>query len=173
MTKDFSSTDTSEVSLVNLFSLYGAYERNTLNDRQFSTKGSFLKFSLRAGYGSESYSPGSTRSDSEREDKLLLVFGTLRKHGYMPLNEGFSLGYHYVMHAEFKPLLSNYFSSIIEAPAFQPNLITKSLFMENYRANQYIGVGLMPVYAFGKNMHAKWKYMAIFLLQEILQGCRK
>jgi NTE family protein len=89
--------------------------------------------------------------------------------GYIPLNRGVILGYHYVLHAEFKPLLSNYFSSIIEAPAFQPNLITKAIFMEEYRANQFIGVGLMPIYSFGKNMHAKMEVYGFFPVQEILR----
>ncbi len=170
MTKDFSSTDTAEVSLVNLVSAYGAYERNSLNNRQFSTRGVFLKFSLRAGYGSEFYSPGST-SDQVLNEKLNYYWFSARfeNTGYLPLKGGFSLGYHYVMHAAFKPLLSNYFSSIIGAPAFQPNLLTKALFMENYRANQYIAVGLMPVYSFGKNMHAKLEAYGYFPVQEILR----
>jgi len=60
MTKDFSSSDTSDVSVVNLVSLYGAFERNTLNNKQVATVGTFSKFSFRVGYGSESYAPGST-----------------------------------------------------------------------------------------------------------------
>jgi NTE family protein len=170
-TKDFSSTDTADISLVNLVSIYSAYERNSLNNRQFSTRGVFLKFSLRAGYGSEYYSPGST-SEQLLNEKLNYYWFSARfeNTGYVPLKKGFSLGYHYVMHAGFKPLLSNYFSSIIDAPAFQPTLITRSLFMENYRANQYIAVGLMPVYSFAKNMHAKLEAYGYFPVQEILMG---
>ena len=170
MTKDFSSTDTADISLVNLISLYAAYERNSLNDRQFSTKGTFLKLSLRAGYGTEDYLPGSTSSQVLNEKKNYYWFSArLENTSYIPLKRSFSLGYYYVMHAGFKPLLSNYFSSIIEAPAFQPNMITKSLFMENYRANQYLAVGLMPVYAFSRNMHAKLEMYGYFPVQEILR----
>jgi NTE family protein len=88
---------------------------------------------------------------------------------YLPLNRGFIFGYHFVMHADFKPLLSNYFSSIIEAPSFQPNLITKTLFMEEYRANQYLAVGIMPAYSISKNMHAKLEAYGYFPVQEILR----
>ena len=70
------------------------------------------------------------------------------------------------MQATFKPLLTNYFSTIIEAPVFQPNLITKALFMEDYRANQFIAVGLMPVYTISeKTCMPKWKHMAFFLFR--------
>ncbi len=169
MTQDFTSGDTAEVSVVNLISLYGAFERNSLNDRQFSTKGAFLKFSLRGGYGSEDYSPGST-SDLLLNEKLNYFWFSARFEdtGYLPLKRDFILGYHYVMDVSFKPLLSNYFSTIIEASAFQPNLITRSIFMEEYRANQYIGVGLMPVYSFGKNLHAKLEAYGYFPVREVL-----
>lgn len=39
MTRDFSSTDTSELSNTNLFSAYVASDRNTLNNKQFPTEG--------------------------------------------------------------------------------------------------------------------------------------
>lgn len=170
MTTNFTSSDTSEVSMVNLVSLYGAFEKNTLNNRQFSTRGSYLKFSVRVGYGSESYNPGST-SEQVLNEKISYTWISARfeNTGYVPFQKGFSLGYHYVMDIGFKPLLSNYFSTIIEAPAFQPNLITRTLFMENYRANQFIAVGLMPVYSFGKNMHAKLEAYGYFPVQEILR----
>jgi NTE family protein len=129
-----------------------------------------LKFSLRAGYGSEEYLPGSTSGQVLNENLHYYWFSArFENTSYIPLKSGFSLGYHYVIHAGFKPLLSNYFSSIIEAPAFQPNMITKSFFMENYRANQYLAVGLMPVYAFGRNMHAKLEMYGYFPVQEILR----
>lgn len=171
MTKDFSSNDTSEVSTINLVSLYGAFERNTLNNKQFATEGVFTKFSLRVGYGSESYAPGST-SDVVLNEKMNYYWfsAQFESSGYLPLKGDFSLGYHYEMHAAFKPLLSNYFSTIIEAPAFQPNLITRTLFMEEYRANQYIALGLMPVYSFGSNMHAKLEAYGFFPVQEVLRG---
>ena len=171
MTRDFSSDDTSEVSMVNLVSLFGAFERNTLNNKQFATEGAFIKFLVRVGYGSESYAPGST-SDVVLNEKMNYYWlsAHLKGTGYLPMKGDFSLGYHYEMHAAFKPLLSNYFSTVIEAPAFQPNLISRTLFMEEYRANQYIGLGLMPVYSFGSNMHAKLEAYGFFPLQEVLRG---
>jgi NTE family protein len=173
MTKDFSSSDTSEVSVINLVSLYGAYERNSLNNRQFSTKGTFTKFSLRAGYGSESYFTGST-SDLLLNEKMNYYWFSARFETtrYLPLKRNFIFGYHFVVHADFKPLLSNYFSSIIGASAFQPNLITKTLFMEEYRANQYIAAGIMPVYSISKNMHAKLEAYAYIPVQEILRDAK-
>jgi len=173
MTKDFTSGDTSDVSVINLVSLYGAVESNTLNNKQFATGGTHRKFSLRLGYGAESYSPGSTAQEIlNRKLNYYWLSARIENTGYIPIKGSFSLGYHYILQATFKPLLSNYFSTIIEAPVFQPNLITRGLFMEQYRAHQYLGAGLMPVYSFSRQLHAKLEAYGYFPVQEILRDSR-
>ncbi len=169
MSRDFSSTDTSEVSNVNKVSLYVASERNTLDNKQFATEGTHRIHSVRAGYGVESYYPGSTAEAENNEKKSYYWLSVrLENYGFIPFRGSFSLGYHFRVQATFKPLLSNYYSTIIEAPFFQPNVITKGLFMEHYRANQFFAVGLMPVYKFSKQLHAKLEAYAYFPVQEIL-----
>jgi NTE family protein len=170
MTKDFSSEDTSEVSTVNLLSLYVAAERNTLNNKQFSTSGTFRNLGLRWGYGIEYYKPGSTAlTDDNKTINYFWFTGRYENKGYIPLKGSFSLGYHTVIHATFKPLLNNYYSTIIEAPAFRPNIITQALFMEQYRAYQYIAAGIMPLYAFSEQLYAKAEAYAFFPVQQILR----
>ena len=170
MTKDFSSNDTSDVSNVNLMSVYVAGERNTLDNRQFATNGGYRKLSIRFGYGIESYIPGSTSQNMINEKLNYLWFTAIYENtAYIPLKGSLSLGYHFLMQATFKPLQSNYFSTIIEAPVFQPNIITKGLFMEHYRAHQFIAAGLMPVYKFTRKIHAKMEAYAFFPVQEILK----
>jgi NTE family protein len=170
MTREFSSTDTSEISNINLLSGYLASERNTLNNKQFPTEGTHRIHSLRVGYGLEGYHPGSTAGDQQNEKKNYIWFSArFANTGYVPLKGAFSLGYLIQAEATFKPLLSNYFSTIIEATAFQPNMITKGLFMEHYRANQFVAVGLMPLYNFRKQVHAKLEAYAFFPVQEILR----
>ncbi|MEN8156428.1 MAG: patatin-like phospholipase family protein [Bacteroidota bacterium] len=170
MTKDFTTNDTSDVSLVNLVSIYGSVEKNTLNNKQFATKGGCSKFIIRAGYGNESYTPGSTSGGvTGKRQNYYWISTRFENRGYLPMKGSFSLGYHYIMQATFKPLMTNYYSTIIEAPAFQPNLITKGLFMEHYRAQQFIGAGLMPLYSFNRNVHAKLEAYAFIPVQEILR----
>lgn len=171
MTKDFSTDDTSDVSNVNLLSIYVAGISNTLNNKQFSTEGTYRKLSLRFGYGIESYDPGST-SEGDINEILNYFWFTAQyeNKGYIPLKGSLGLGYHYLMHATFKPLLNNYFSTLIEAPVFQPNIISKGLFMEQYRAYQFIAAGLIPVYSFNKQIHIKMEAYAFFPVQEIMRG---
>lgn len=169
MSKDFSSSDTSDVSKVNLMSIYGAMERNTLNNKQFSTQGTYRKLALRAGYGLELYFPGSTSQEILNErNSYFWITAIFDNIAYLHIKGPFTLGYYYTLHATFKPLLSNYYSTIIEAPVFRPTIISKSLFMEKYRDNQYIAAGLMPVYSFSQKLHAKLEAYAFFPVQEIL-----
>ncbi|NOR33494.1 MAG: hypothetical protein GQ579_02315, partial [Bacteroidales bacterium] len=44
------------------------------------------------------------------------------------------------------------------------------LFMEHYRAHQFIAAGLMPVYKFSERLHAKLELYSYFPVQEILMG---
>lgn len=170
MSREFSSTDTSEISNVNLLSAYLASDRNTLNNKQFPTEGKQSLHSLRVGYGLEGYTPGSTSEARQNERMNYVWFSAKFKNvGYIQMGSFFSLGYHVQAEATFKPLLSNYFSTILESTAFQPNLITKGLFMEHYRANQFIALGLMPVFNFRKQVHAKLETYAFFPVQEILR----
>ncbi len=171
MTKDFSSEDTSEISNVNLLSAYVAAERNSLNNKQFSTDGSYRKLGLRFGYGAETYQPGSTSLQQNGETLRFFWFtGRFQSTGYLPLKGDFSLGYYFQMEATFKPLLNNYFSTIIEATAFRPNLITQGLFMENYRAHQFVAAGLMPLYAFSDQLNLKLETYGYFPVQKILSN---
>ena len=119
----------------------------------------------------ESYYPGSTSQVENNEKKNYYWWSVkLENFGYIPLKGSFSMGYHLRVQATFSPLLSNYYSSIIEAPVFQPNLISKGLFMEHYRAHQFIAAGLMPVYKFSERLHAKFELYSYFPVQEILMG---
>lgn len=170
LTNDFTSTDTSEVSNVNKVSFYLANERNSLNNRQFASKGTHRVSSIRVGYGLEKYIPGSTSPEQINvKNDYYWISARFENCDYIPLKGRFSLGYYITAEATFKPMLSNYFSTIIEAPVFQPNMITKGLFMEHYRAYQFMAVGLMPVYNFTRQFHAKIELYAYFPVQEILR----
>ncbi|HER07736.1 MAG TPA: hypothetical protein ENO20_02395 [Bacteroides sp.] len=169
MSREFTTEDTSDVSNVSLMSLYVASETNTLNNKQFATSGERKKLAIRAGYGIESYTPGST-ADRILDERLNYFWfsATMEQMDHIPLGNRFRLGYYYLMQATFKPLQVNYLSSIIEAPVFRPNVITKSMFMKGYRAHQFIAAGIMPLYEINQQIHAKIEAYAFFPVQEIL-----
>lgn len=50
------------------------------------------------------------------------------------------------------PLFSNYYSSLLMAPAFYPLQDSKSLFLENFRASSYLAGGLKNIYSLKRNL---------------------
>lgn len=170
MTKDFTTDDTSEVSLINKVSVYGAVGKNTLDNKQFAVSGTFRKFTLRAGYGNEVYMPGSTSDiQTDKRKNFFSLSARFENTSYISLQGGFSLGTHLLVQSTFKPLLSNYYSTMIEAPVFRPNLVTRGLLMEEYRAHHFIAAGLMPTWSFSRQAHAKLELYAFVPVQKILR----
>jgi len=170
-----------DASRVNLMDLKPGQEtmfigyQQTCDSANFSWTGDTLVMTILEENGElfagENYSPGSTSVTAQNEKINYVWFSAKFKNiGYIPLGSAFSLGYLIQAEATFKPLLSNYFSTILEATAFQPNVVTKSLFMEHYRANQFLALGLMPVYNFRQQVHAKLEAYAYVPVQEILRG---
>ncbi|HDR68596.1 MAG TPA: hypothetical protein ENN61_06040 [Bacteroidaceae bacterium] len=168
--RQFESTDTSDVSSLNQVSSYFAVKSSTLDERQFACSGDFRKIAVRAGYDSEIYKPGSTSLIETNQRKNYFWFSARYEDiSYIDLTPHFTLGTSLILQAAFKPLLSNYYSTIIEAPVFNPNIVTTRLFLENYRANQFISVGIMPVLKISKQIHVKLEAYAFVPVQEILK----
>jgi NTE family protein len=52
-----------------------------------------------------------------------------------------------------KDLFSNYRSTKLNAPGFNPTPHSKSLFIENFHSNNYFGGGVNTIVNFGSNLH--------------------
>lgn len=157
--------DRSTYSILNFSSIY---ENNTLNDKQYPVSGkrNFLTFQYLLGIESYQY-PDSTGYLS-KDDKGLSYFqlsGGLEY--YSPINDNWILG----TKAEFvfnnKRLLDNYSASIIQAPAFAPTLHSKSIFNEGYRSNQYMALGITPIWKINPSMFLRSEAYGFFPLTMI------
>ncbi|MFZ5939118.1 MAG: patatin-like phospholipase family protein [Bacteroidota bacterium] len=169
--KNFLSTDTADNSNINQLTSYLSAEKNTLNDKQFASEGKLRKSSVRLGYGTESYIPGSTGDFLVRSRAN---FWTLeffyRDMAYYRLNRKFSLAYFVEAELMFRPLLSNYYSTIIEAPAFNPGFFTQALFLEKYRSYQYLVLGAIPVYHLGNQSSVKLEVYSYLPFRELVRS---
>ena len=148
----FSRTDTADQSNYYFLNPYFEFERNSLNRKQFASKGSY--FLLAANYytGNEHTTPGSTNpNNNEIEvDRNFFVF-TARYQHYLNVFKPFNLGISADLVYSNKPLFSNYLSSLLMASAFQPIQLMKSTFVENYRADTYGAIGAQTVFNFFNN----------------------
>ena len=54
-----------------------------------------------------------------------------------------------------QPLFSNYYSTLISAPAFYPLQDSRSLFLEKFRASTYLAGGIKNIFKLPRNIEAR------------------
>ncbi len=147
-TRNFVETDTMNKLLFNPIIFFTNIERNTLNRKQFPTRGSHFYLSVRVLLGTEDYTPGST---------ALLRRSTTKTHAwaeahlkyknfFRPMSR-FNPGISAEVFLSERPLFSDYTSSIAMARQFSPFPLTTSMYMPNFRSNNYAAAGLKTIYS--------------------------
>jgi NTE family protein len=148
----FAATDTADVTEF----FHGTWglvlERNSHNRKQHPNSGDLFRAEVRMVNGEEHTTPGSRSTVRERFDsyhswavarvtldKYFIPRGTVR---FGLLAEGvFST----------QPFFQNYKATVLRAPVFQPTPETRTYFLENYRATQYVAGGARMIMAVARN----------------------
>lgn len=168
-TRDFSVNDTSDESTLNGYTLSLNFERNTLNKKMYASKGTMLKIKLRYIEGSEGYKPGSTSLVKDKYSayhtwwQLKMEYDNYFK-SFGPLK----LGFYSEMNFSGAPFMVNYFATTLLSPAFEPTQESKTLFLENFRAHNYVGVGIKNVITVLSNIDFRIEGYAYQPFQEIV-----
>lgn len=142
----FSREDTSDITTFDMVTPRIMFELNSLNRKQFANAGARFLAEIRYTYGHEINTPGSTSPDSMQQSndhswfQLRLLYDNYFDH-FGPL----SLGFYGELLISNQNFFANYTSSLLAAPAFQPILESKTLFLPKYRAYNYGAVGLKLV----------------------------
>ncbi len=128
-------------------------EKTSLNRKQYPTKGKNWLFSVNYTNGTEKYSPGNILANhinasaqplptsSDRE----WLQAKLSHENYFLNTKTYSLGYLAEAVISNQPLFSNYFSTLLTAPAFYPLQDSYSTFLDKFRAHQYFAGGLKNI----------------------------
>jgi len=147
---DFGSFDTPEQVIFRYISPSLTINRNTLDYKQYPTQGNNRMLNFRYTFGQETFIPGSRSfSDSrvDREPKALFTARFSDEH-YYKIGAHFSLGVLEDIALGNSSFMSDYTSTVMAQPAFQPTPHSKTLMLDQYRADTYFGFGLMPVVRF-------------------------
>lgn len=151
--RQFSISDTSDKTTFNLFTYSLAYERNSLNRKQYASEGSFFNLGARFIHGEEFTKPGST-AIAELPYRGIHEWGQLRLvfDNYFNKNGRFKFGVYVEANYSNQPFFHNYTGTILAAPAFSPTPETKTIFLEKFRAYKYGAFGLKKIFSIRKNM---------------------
>lgn len=143
------------------------FSKNSLNRRQYASSGSSLMAGISIYSGEESYSQGNILRDEVGFVKIPEV--EMRRHWYKAMfsresyflhAKRYSLGYLAEAVMSNKPFFNTYKASILSAPTFNPLQDSKSLYLENFRANSYAAVGIKNVINFHKNFDFRAEFFA-------------
>jgi len=153
-TPDFTSIDTPNRVIFRYISPSLTINRNTLDYKQYPTRGSNRLYNFRYILAQETYIPGSLAKSNVRVDNVPHAMFTARffDENYYPIGNRFSLGVLFDIALGNSALMSDYTSTVMAQPAFQPTQHSRTLMLDQYRAGSYFGAGLMPVVRFSPSV---------------------
>lgn len=157
---DYTKLDTTDRTYFSYYYGQVNYGINTLNRKMYATEG--ILFNARARYlqGAESYYPGSTSIDT---------LGFRNKHtdpwvqfkftfdGYLKTFKRFRFGLFGELVSSSQSFFSNYQSSILSAPAFNPTPESQTFFIDEYRAHNYLASGVKFITTPFKNFDIRFE----------------
>lgn len=145
----------SDVSTYALGSVFTRIESNTLNDLMYPTRGFHYSTSLQLTGGTEKFRAitDTTQNLSRRKDNWLQYHA--KAEHYFSLSTHLTLGVYGELAFSNRKLLQNYTATVIQARSFEPTAYSRSVFNEAYSANQFLIVGIKPIYIINDLWHAR------------------
>jgi NTE family protein len=140
---------------------------NTLNRKQYPSQGK--SFSIAGNYFSllEEYKPGNT-SVTKAVTRTNRAWWQAKISLEQYLKKGiYSTGYLLEGVLSTQPTFTNYFSTIINAPAFNPLQDSRTLLLQNFRAFNYVAGGWRNIFSVRKNLDFRLEAYAFKPLQAI------
>jgi len=137
-----------------------SFEQHTFNRKQYASRGRNFLLSLNYFTGRESYTPGNITDKQAVTVAKNPVSRQFRQwfnlkisdDNYFLRSRKYGLGYLLEAVVSNQPLFSNYYATLLTAPAFYPLQDSRSIFLENFRATSYLAGGLKNVYSIRRNL---------------------
>ena len=151
---DFNTDDIPDQATLRYVSPFLTINRNTLDYKQYPTHGDNHLINIRFVSGWETFTPGSRSTRVARTDNKPKSMITARYYDerYLAISDHFSLGMLADIAIGGGSFMSDYISTVMAQPAFQPTPHSKTLMLDQYRAESYVGGGLMPVIKFNQSL---------------------
>lgn len=154
------------------YSLFGgsiSFNGSTLNSRQFPTQGAHEELVAQIFTGKERFYPGESsdnkKTSEERHSWLQLSY---MKEKYHRMAEHWILGWYLKALYSSRNFSENYTATMMQAGEFAPTAHGQLMYNEAFRANQFVGVGVRPIYRFNQMFHVRgefYGFMPIFPIE--------
>lgn len=154
---DFNN-DIRDASRYSLFGGSVAMDGNTLDSRQFPTAGRRERLVANIYTGIETFRSGNESSDPYmgqyrfRQSWLQLSYEMER---YFTIAPKFILGNYIYAYYSSRNFSHNYTATMMQAGEFAPTAHSKITYNDSFRANQFLGAGIMPIFQISPVFHAR------------------
>jgi NTE family protein len=156
-TENFTPEDTADATQFTLNTIAVGIDRNSLNRKQFASKGTRLEISARGVVGKESTQYGTT---IPAIDSLTVVSRQwaevrLRYENYFYRQGPFTVGAELEGVYSIKPNFDNYTATVISSPAWNPIPESKTIFIDSHRARKYVATGVKLILEVHRNLEVR------------------
>jgi NTE family protein len=163
-TNEYAIGDQLDKTILNASRSTLSFEQYTFNRKQYPNKGRNFLLSMNFFAGRESFQSGGIGSNISSviltpttnlvvDSKYRQWFNVkLSDENYFLTKQRYSLGYLAEAVLSNQPLFSNYYSTLLAAPAFYPLQDSRSLFLQNFRATSYLAGGLKNVLSIQRHL---------------------
>lgn len=167
-TEVFNTGDKLDKTNFSAFSTVARINIKNFDFKQYPTEGGQKMFSLRFVSGTEKYQPGTTAPNPVAASYRHNYFQMKAYYEqYFPLNKYFSLGGMAEGSLNNISLFNNYTAAIMQAPAFAPTPNSKSVYLENFRSNQYFAAGGKLIYKITDMAHLRLEGYGFFPVKQM------
>ena len=145
---EFTRFDTTDFTTFFNYNVYGKFERNSLNRKQYPNTGGLISLKLKYIMGEEHTElRNSSVNDSMIEADRQWVAVKFKFDRYYNANHKVKFGTLVEGVWSDQPFFSNYANSILAAPSFEPVPESKIIFRSRFRAYQWGAIGLRGIYS--------------------------
>lgn len=134
-----------------------ALEGNTLDSKLYSISGKKERLAANIYFGNERYTQGIGTDSYDGKFKYsqawLQISYELEK--YFNIARRVSLGSYLHAYYSSRNFSNNYRATMMQAGEFSPTTHSKITYNEAFRANQFAGFGVIPIYKFNSMAHAR------------------
>jgi NTE family protein len=146
------------------------FRRGSLNRKQYASGGRQIVATGRMVWADERYTPGSTASNRDHStEEHSWFYGRVQFENFTG-EGGHRFGYRLEGVLSTQPLYNNYRATLTMAPAFHPLSDSRTLFLDRFRAHQFVAGGLQYVYLLTPRLEARTEGYLFQPYRPILQG---
>jgi len=163
-------SDTPDQTIFDAFTATITNQTNSFNDKQYPTEGISSCLSMNYISGNEKNNPGTTSiisSSKQYSHNFYILKGCYDR--YFKINKHVAFGLLAEGVYSNKKTFSNYVSTVLSAPSFNPIPHSKTIFLNNFHADKYVATGIKGIIKFSDQLHFRAEAYGFAPLSEIVE----